>query len=299
MLTSGQGLALGTAQLGMPYGVANASGQPGEDAARAIVRAALDLGIRHFDTAQNYGRSEAVLGAALGSSPAGAEALVTSKLSPEVDPADPGAVVAALKASAGRLGLRLDALLLHDENALDRWDQGVERALRAALDSGLVEAVGVSVYAPERALQALSLPLLTRLQLPASVLDRRFERAGVFEAAARRGVRPVVRSIFLQGLLLLPQDRLPAHLAEARPLVARFQSIAAEHGLTWNAAALGFVREAWPEARLVFGAETLEQLLQNAGDNARPLAPAAFAALRQAFDTVPERIVNPSLWAKT
>lgn len=298
MLSAGRGLALGTAQLGMPYGVANTGGQPDEAAARALVRTALDLGIRHFDTAQNYGRSERVLGAALAACPNGDGARVTSKLAPEVDPADAGAVVAAVKASHERLGRRLEALLLHDEQALDRWDQGLERALRAALDTGLVEAVGVSVYAPERALQALSLPLLTRLQLPASVLDRRFERAGVFTAAARRGVRPVVRSIFLQGLLLLSPDRVPERLAEARPFVARFQDICAAHGLSRNAAALRFAREAWPEARLVFGAETLAQLRENVEDHARPLEPEALEALRQAFDTVPERIVNPSLWAK-
>jgi len=41
-------LILGTVQLGMPYGIANTSGQPDHATARALVKAALDNGIRHF-----------------------------------------------------------------------------------------------------------------------------------------------------------------------------------------------------------------------------------------------------------
>ena len=39
-------LVLGTAQLGMPYGIANRSGQPDASQARAIVEAAWEAGIR-------------------------------------------------------------------------------------------------------------------------------------------------------------------------------------------------------------------------------------------------------------
>jgi aryl-alcohol dehydrogenase-like predicted oxidoreductase len=51
--------------MGMPYGIANRTGQPNLRNALAIIRSARDHGIREYDTAQAYGRSEEVLGQAL------------------------------------------------------------------------------------------------------------------------------------------------------------------------------------------------------------------------------------------
>ena len=61
-------LVLGTAQLGMAYGISNLVGKPSFDTARDIVAEAYDCGIREFDTAQVYGNSEQVLGMLLASS---------------------------------------------------------------------------------------------------------------------------------------------------------------------------------------------------------------------------------------
>lgn len=48
-------VALGTAQLGMAYGVANTAGQPTSEAATGLVATAWGAGVRSFDTAQAYG----------------------------------------------------------------------------------------------------------------------------------------------------------------------------------------------------------------------------------------------------
>ena len=56
---------LGTVQFGMPYGVANRTGQPTYRDVLAIVAAAVEGGINCFDTAAAYGTSEEVLGRAL------------------------------------------------------------------------------------------------------------------------------------------------------------------------------------------------------------------------------------------
>ena len=58
-------LMLGTVQFGLPYGVANRTGQPSYAEVRAIMTAAIDGGVNCFDTAAAYGGSEEVLGRAL------------------------------------------------------------------------------------------------------------------------------------------------------------------------------------------------------------------------------------------
>ena len=58
-------MMLGTVQFGLPYGVANHTGQPSYDEVVRIVAAAVEGGVNCFDTAAAYGTSEEVLGNAL------------------------------------------------------------------------------------------------------------------------------------------------------------------------------------------------------------------------------------------
>ncbi len=53
---------LGTAQIGMQYGIANTTGKPDLINAETIIKEAWNGGIQEFDTAQAYGESEKVLG---------------------------------------------------------------------------------------------------------------------------------------------------------------------------------------------------------------------------------------------
>ncbi len=89
---------LGTAQLGIEYGIANRSGRPQNRQACSIVQAAWESGVRFFDTAQDYGNAESVLGDAFEEIRArtGNEPRVITKLSHQVEASDPAAVCAAM-----------------------------------------------------------------------------------------------------------------------------------------------------------------------------------------------------------
>ena len=291
-------LVLGTAQLGMPYGVANAGGKPDPGLAREIVATAWAGGIRHFDTAQCYGDSEAVLGDCLAAIGANQTAQVTTKLSAELDHANPARLTASARQSLERLGLpRLFALLLHDEARLCAWDQGFFPALAELQEAGSVEYGGVSLYSPDRLDTALALRGCGVVQVPANVLDQRFAAHGLREKTSRRGVQVFLRSVFLQGLLLLSPDRLPPGLSAARKPIERFGALCRDLGFSSRAAAMGYVRERHPQAMVLFGADTPAQVEENLADFARPLPSEALAAMEAAFAApLPEAIVNPSLW---
>src|SRR5690554_5992846 len=55
-------LALGTVQFGLPYGVANQSGQVSLEEVGQILESARQAGVRTLDTATAYGESEVILG---------------------------------------------------------------------------------------------------------------------------------------------------------------------------------------------------------------------------------------------
>ena len=99
------------------------------------------------------------------------------------------------------------------------------------VDSGRVGHVGVSVYSPERAIQALNTEGISMIQIPTNIIDRRFEMAGVFDIADDLGKTIYIRSIFLQGLLHMLPDSLPQHMRFAAQVLNRLNSIARDVGL--------------------------------------------------------------------
>jgi aryl-alcohol dehydrogenase-like predicted oxidoreductase len=220
-------LVLGTAQLGMPYGIANQTGKPNFDRAQAIVNAAWEGGIRCFDTAQAYGDSEQILGQAISLLPTNVqEALIVTKLDPMLDLTNWKSMAKALHSSFKRLRVqRLYALMFHNEESIPALNNGLKDLLTGYRRDGLISHIGISVYSPDKALQALHTEVIDLIQLPTNILDRRFLDAGVFHLAGETGKEIFIRSVFLQGLLLMDEGRIPATMNFARSAIRTFQKL--------------------------------------------------------------------------
>jgi aryl-alcohol dehydrogenase-like predicted oxidoreductase len=291
-------LVLGTAQFGFPYGIANKAGQPDQAAATNIIGLAWEKGIREFDTAQDYGASEMVLGIAFSSLGISGKVRVISKIDPQIDCCDPKAMVKALDASLGKLGVPcLFGLILHREEMLSRWSNGLGGILQGFVKSGKVKKIGASLYSPDKALEALSIKGLDIIQVPSNILDRRFERQRVFERAAKIKVQTYIRSVFLQGLILMEPEDLPKHMSFAKPVLAKIKSLSHELNLTRQELALGYLKEKIPEAKLIVGVDTSEQLINNIECWKRKPAVNLIALILKYFDQLDEKILNPVLWS--
>jgi aryl-alcohol dehydrogenase-like predicted oxidoreductase len=250
-------LALGTAQLGMAYGVANRTGQLSHDGARALLTRARGRGVRTLDTAIAYGESEARLGA-IGVG----EWEVISKLPglPAGVPAVEGWVRAAVAESARRLHVpRLYALLLHrPQDLLGPDGPALQRALRAVQADGLVGKLGVSVYDPAELAPLTGTGLVEIIQAPMNLLDRRLVRSGWLQRLHDAGTEVHVRSVFLQGLLLMRPR--PARFAAWNDLWTRWDAWQATANVPALRACLHFVFS-FPEiARVVVGVDHVTQL---------------------------------------
>ena len=78
---------------------------------------------------------------------------------------------------------------------------------------------------PEQFHFALTIPELRVIQTPFNVLDRRLLESGLLDRALDSGRVIVLRSIYLQGLLLMDADKLSSHMSFAADDVRRWEAL--------------------------------------------------------------------------
>lgn len=290
-------LVLGTAQLGFPYGIANKAGQPDQAVATAIIHEAWNHGIREFDTAQGYGISEEVLGKALYELGISSEARIITKFDPNLNHLDVSVMAKSLDQSLQRLGVQsLYGIMLHREEMLSLWDKGLGKILQAFVLSGRVKKIGISVYSPDKAVQALKTEGINMVQVPTNILDRRFEDAGIFKLADEKRKTIYIRSVFLQGLILMNPEEVPEKMDFARSVIEKIESLSDDFGLSRQEIALGYIKSETPNAYVIFGAETPTQVRENMTAWQKEIPKSLGNKIRTIFVNVDERILNPSLW---
>lgn len=291
-------LILGTAQLGLPYGIANASGKPSQADANEIVRVAWEDGVVFYDTAMAYGESERVLGLAFRAAGILQPNIIT-KLMPTLSAADAPDMPIALTGSLQRLGVKkLYAVFLHREEQIHLLDGPVGSALTDCLADGIAERIGVSVYSTEGAVEALQHSLVSCIQIPSSLFDRRFENAGIFKLAQKLKKEIHVRSVLLQGVLAMNPNALPCSLLPLRPFLSRYQSCCEQYAVDPAPMALAWAVRRYAGAKILFGAELAEQVRNNmAFQNRWPNLPSqVWEDLEEIIPPQLPELLNPSNW---
>ena len=281
-------LALGTVQFGLDYGVSNTAGRCPPDEVARILGMARRRGIDLLDTAPAYGAAETTLGAL--ADDARPFRLVTKTTRPAL-----GNVRAGMALSLQQLGRSaVYGLLVHDaDELLGPAGFEIEREMRALRSEGRVSKIGVSVYTGSQIDDVLSRFEPDLIQLPINVLDQRLVRGGQLKRLKDRGVEIHARSIFLQGLLLMQPEKLPAHLVGATSVLTRYRAAAQGAGLSPLAAALAFAHGIAEIDYVVAGVCSVAEFEEVA---------AAADASRGAelpwsdFAVQEEALINPSLW---
>jgi len=264
------------------------------ESSRAVVRRAFDLGITHFDLANNYGppygSAEENFGRILATDLAGHrdELVISTKAGYDMWPGpygDGGSrkyLLASLDQSLRRMGIDyVDIFYSH------RVDHGTPLeetmgALDAAVRQGKALYVGISSYSAERTreaaaiLRGLGTPLL--IHQPSYSLLNRWIEQGLLDVLEQEGVGCITFSPLAQGLLT---DRylqgVPEGSRASRPgtldvgmltdqtlsKVRALNEVAAERGQTLAQMALAWTLRDRRVTSTLVGASSVEQLEQN------------------------------------
>jgi L-glyceraldehyde 3-phosphate reductase len=260
--------------------------------ARSILRRAFDLGVTHFDLANNYGppygSAEETFGQIYRKDflPYRDELIISSKAGYDMWPGPYGEwgsrkyLVASLNQSLKRMGLEYVDIFYHHRPDPETPLEETMSALDHIVRSGKALYAGISNYKPEQARQAAS--LLRSLGTPClihqpnySMLDRWIE-AGLLDVLDEEGIGCIVFSPLQQGLLT---DRylegVPADSRAARPKafltradvkaeivtkVQRLNEVARQRGQTMAQMALAWVLRQKAVTSALVGASKPKQI---------------------------------------
>ncbi len=250
------------------------------DGAAATIRAALDAGIRVFDTARAYDGSEELLGRVLRDDRRGGSATVVTKCGmrrPEGGWHPDGRATAILddaRRSMAALGRPPDVLLLHAPDPRVPFATSI-RALVRAKEDGLARAIGVSNVSRKQLEEAAAFARIDAVEVALGAYDDEAARSGIVSWCAAHEVRLLAHSP-------LGGPRRAVRLGGD----PRFCAIAERHGVEPAAIVLAYLLAVHPAIVPLVGARRPETVLRAAQAERVVLDEAALEVLDARFPSL-------------
>lgn len=316
-------LGVGTWAIGGPWtfnGLPTGWGEVDDDESIRMIHAAVDEGVRLFDTADCYGagHSERVLGKALQQLPAAVrqEVVVATKFGTVFDERTrsgggedvrPASIRQACRDSLSRLGVeRIDLYQLHGGVSTAAEASEVVDVLHELVEAGHVATIGTSSDAPEIQAAFATSPHAKTVQSQVNVFGR---SDAVLRAATEHGFTVLSRSPLAMGLLTGKYDltNRPSStdvrrntpwwtyfddeaMADWLKRLDQVRELLTDGGRTLVQGCLSYLWGLHPNLVPLPGARTVEQAVENA--RAMSFGPLDPAVVRQVDDLLadsPER----------
>lgn len=279
--------SLGTANLGSKYGITNKNELNLTESVK-VIQMAFEGGIRNFDTAPEYGIAEELIGQL--ETPAN-NIKVFTKI-PKLSEYSYQNILDSLKKSLMKLRVpTLAGIYFHDPKAHESPSLG--EISKILIEMNLAEKVGFSAYSEHDILKAKErYPHWTLFQLPENIADRKKTRSKALLQLAHEGNDIHVRSIFLQGLLLLPPGQVDSRFPEIALFNSELNQSARKIGVLPIDMCLSYANRIPWKATTIVAAATKTQL--------DPIL--SYEDIDFDFDNLPEvssKILDPRNWTKS
>lgn len=280
-------LAIGTAQFGLNYGIANQNGKVNANQIQSILDFAHEKGINILDTAKAYGNSEKSIGNYL---------KLTEKtwyIVTKISDSDKN-LIEQIQDSKEKLTVYPTTILAHSAKLF--LDPIFQSKLQETKDKELVHSIGVSLYNEEEINQVLDSKIKPDvIQLPMNILDTRLYRCGVLSKLFDREIEIHVRSAFLQGLFYLSKAELEDGFKDVIPYLEKLKSISADIDLTLSGLSLLWLVNLEEVSKVIIGVDNVNQLRTHIDTLQKNIDSSVFEeALSIYYEN--ENILNPSLW---
>lgn len=301
-------LSLGTAQLGLNYGIANTNGKPDFNTSLRILKYSWENGINVFDTAPSYGNCEKIIGTFISSNiNIDFENLVVISKLPKVEHQNDlkfdhlytiikKTIIQSLKTLKIN---KFPIYLIHHAPDIFLKDGIIVECLHQIKKEGLIDRIGISIYNPNEVEEALKFKEINVIQVPINLFDHRLINTGLLQKLKMKKYLIFARSIYLQGLLFKSVQNLPESLEYAKNFLLKLRNLTENLNINILKLAFLFVRDLPEITSLIIGIERVDQIEENLKMlKEEPLLKEIRDTIIEEFSDVPEKIINPSLWNK-
>ena len=279
-------LGIGTAQFGQRYGISNKFGKVSQSEAENILYLAKLNSIDIIDTAISY-NSESCLGN-IGVK----EYKVVTKLPPVPNGIKNVCewIDVQIKSSLKRLRVNsVYGLLLH--NSEDYKNSEIREKFKSLKADKIIHKLGVSIYSPNELNNLSCENEIDIVQAPINLVDQRLVDSGWLKKLNSYGVEVHARSVFMQGLLLMPKKLIPQSFMAWSSLWNKWHDWLNRENITAIEACLHYVFSLPYVNRVIIGFEAANQLKQ--------IVESLKSSLNISYLDISnseEDLVNPSMW---
>lgn len=280
-------LVIGTATFGTDYGIANRGRVQIESEALRILSEAQNFGISSIDTSPEYSIAEEIIGKFHSTHEKFNcySKISLNKLNSSTE------TLNSLTNSLRMMKIKsLKGLYFHNSaELLARPAAQIEALIDAIQDTEKVEKVGASVYELSEILAVHERhPRISLFQVPENIADQRLRYSSEVESLSKSGIEFHVRSIFLQGLLLM--ENPPAHLSSAQSFLDKLRATANTRSCSPLELCVSYVKQLGWASKFIVGISESIQLRQ-------------ILEAQECFDenivideTIPNDILDPRRW---
>tara|TARA_B100000886_G_C20427012_1_gene494779 strand:- start:27106 stop:28005 length:900 start_codon:yes stop_codon:yes gene_type:complete len=284
-------IAIGTAQYGMKYGVANKIGKIQDQEMRNILDFAIKNGINTIDTAMGYGDCEPKLGK-LGVKNFNLITKITNLSDFGKNTED--FALKSLRSSIENLKVdNVNSLLLHNPNDLiSKNKEMVYNSIQTCKKEGLCRKIGVSCYDVEQVSNIIQNFDIDIIQFPLNIFNTKLIDSGLIKILKKKNIEIHVRSIFLQGLLLMEKTEINSYFYRWEEIFNFWEEWLRVTNISKLQACLLFVFGIKEVDKIILGIDSLlhlQQILDILKNNHAEINPFALSSMD-------EDLINPSKW---
>ncbi len=288
-------MILGTAALGMEYGISNRTGEPDQRQCYTLLRRAWENDLRHLDTAPVYGKAEQVIGDFIKES--GYDFTADTKYISSQPGA--GQMETSLRESKTRLRCRINTFYLR--SLQQYYDPGIREKLKSLKKEREIENAGISVYDPSELEEILADGecIINTVQIPFHLFNAsKWMNNGLLNRACESGIRIYARSIYLQGLMFCDPYSKQAEKLNAGIYLSRIRQMAEASGLSVRDYAFSFAASVKEIQDIVIGFETMRQLEENIvlNNKRHRLEEKEIQDIIRFSEEIPDTVTDPRQW---
>lgn len=277
-------IIIGVTQFGMPYGIMNKSKNDRKKKLKQILNFSKKKNIKALYTSKYYGNSNKLLGF---------ENLHHFKIFTKFKSEDLLNKKFILELNEVKNILKKDPPIL----MLDGFEKLSPKKALKIYDILLylkknkkIDRFGYSIYLFKDLKKICKNFKPDILQCPYSIIDRRLEKKSLLKYLKFNKIEVHVRSIFLQGLLVVDPLKLPKKFLKWKKIFQKFSKSMSDHQVSNLSGCLNFVQNNKYIDQILIGVDNIKQLkeISNVKTNKKIKYPNIFSKN--------EKLINPSKW---